>query len=119
MPIQCPCCNSENVVVVCRVLVEYRVEGELCAEQDWIPMEVLEERGEVAYAECKDCHQTLGVVMVGESLTALTQQSAPGTVTHPLTGHQRYVSAGDLEPEAVCPNCGGVGCHACLRPAQS
>jgi hypothetical protein len=103
MPITCPCCNSECVVVVCRTAVEYIVEGDLCAEQDWIPMEVLEERGEVAHAECKDCHQTLGVVMVGESLAALTQQSA----------------AGDLEPEAVCPNCGGVGCHACLRPAQS
>ena len=63
MPITCPCCKSENVVVVCRVLVEYRIEGEAGAKQDWIVEEVCDETSEVAFGQCKDCGERLGVTM--------------------------------------------------------
>lgn len=118
MPITCPICNSEYVVVVCRVLVNYTIEGELCGEQDWSRENTFDDSAKPQYAECKHCKAVLGVVMVGKMLAALTQKSAPGTVTHPLTEHHRSVSAGDLEPEALCQNCGGVGCHACLTEVR-
>ena len=87
MPITCPLCNSENVVVVSRVLVEQYVTGELCAPQEWDPAKVIWDTSEVAFAQCKACGEQLGVVMVDDMLAALTQKSAANL-------------AGDLEPEA-------------------
>jgi hypothetical protein len=77
MPLTCPSCNSENVVIVSRVLVEQSVAGEPCGPQEWEAADVIWDTIEVAFGQCKDCGERLGVRMIGEFVAALWEDGQP------------------------------------------
>ncbi len=70
MPITCPCCHSENVVVTCRATARYVVSGEFLGEQSWVQLDTA--RGDVQGVVCGDCGRRLGRWVVRDLLAALT-----------------------------------------------